>query len=585
MAILDRLPELDVVLRDYQEEMMLGLSESKSKRTLMQLETGTGKTVIFMTYAILKAVLNNKRVLVIAGSEELLEQAIKTAKMIKPDVDIGMFIGNHRNYDSQIVVASLQTIKNLHNLIVLDDDFEVVIYDEAHHATSPTSKRVFYRYGLCDLDTAGHENVELITPHISDTRELIGVTATPERTDETPLGKIFHDRIDGPPIEWFIQKGYCCDLKFVSVDTGIDLSDVRSYLGDFSEGDIAKKLLKAGYLNEISRVIDEYASDRKSILLYVPNVVTAKIAAKALQDAGLSADYVIGAERKRRAGVIERFKSGEIRVLVNCLVLKEGFDAPNADCIILCRPTKSSLLLKQIIGRLTRPSEGKDKGLFIDCGFRRRQDDIISASSIFEQTDLQESEQEDLSVRERIELQAKRAKTIHRLIHTIDRYRHKCELEATAEPEPQSTREREEPDEAYFEDVPDNVQLLVDTRFLTRFSLSYSEFKPMFKKKMFDLQKDKHNKWLYGKVHPMQIDRLSKMTEIESEELEIMSWIEAQALILVIQAQKPVTDWQVRYIKALGYEGELPRTERVAHQIISEIKGKTRKRRYRRGRA
>lgn len=573
MSILNRVSELDVTLRDYQEDMIIGLSESKSKRTIMQLETGTGKTVVFMAYVILKWLDDEKRALIIVGSEELLEQAIVTAKMIKPDIDIGRFIGSIRDYDAQIVVASLQTIKNLPNLITMDDDFERIVYDEAHHATSRTSRRVFYRYGVCDLDTAGYDNVELISPNISHERELIGVTATPERTDETPLGMIFHDRIDGPPIEWFITQGYLCDLKFITVDTGVDLSDVRSYIGDFSESDLAKKLIKSGYLNEISRVIDEYAGDRKSIILYVPNVATAKIACMSLQDDGIESDYVIGAERARRSSVIDKFKNREIRVLVNCLVLKEGFDAPNADCILLCRPTKSPLLLKQIVGRLTRPYEGKDKGLFIDLGFKRRQDDIVSASNIFEQSDLQSSEQENLSINERILLQIKRSGEIAKLIHTLDRIRHIRELETESEPEPEDkSTSITIPDDEYYEDIPDTVQLLVDTRFLSILGLSYSEFNPMFKERIFRL-KQKSSEWMFDKCKENQVERLSAKTQIHPDDLSILSWIEAQALIGVVESQKPVTENQIKYLKQLNYEGDIPTTSKIASKVINNILG------------
>ena len=571
MPILDRVSELNVKLRDYQEEMIIKLHESESKRTILQLETGTGKTIVFMTYSILKSVLNGKRVLVIVGSEELLEQAIKTAKMIKPDISIGRFIGSTRDYDNDIVVSSLQTIKNLHNLIVLDDDFEIIIYDEAHHATSPTSKRVFYRYGVCDLDTAGYDNVDLVTPHVLPTRELIGVTATPERTDQTPLGLIFHDRIDGPPIEWFISEGYLCDLKFVTVETGLDLSDVRSYIGDFSESDLAKKLIKSGYINEISRVIEEYANDRKSILLYVPNVATAKIAAAAIQDDGISCDYVVGAERSRRAGVIERFKRGEIRVLVNCLVLKEGFDAPNADCIINCRPTKSPPLLKQIIGRLTRPFEGKDIGLFLDLGFKRRQDDIISASGLFQQTELQESEQEALTIKQRIILQQQKSGIMSRAIYVFDRIRHKKDLETEEEPEPVVNSESSIPDEDYFEDVPDSVKLLVDTRFLNALGISYSEFDPLYKREMFKIKNNNEQSFLYETCKPRQVERLMELTDINEDDLSVLSFIEAQSLIHMIQNQKPVSERQMNYLKILEYNGEIPKTSQIASRLIGSL--------------
>ena len=196
---------------------------------------------------------------------------------------------------------------------------------KTHHITSETSKRVLFRYGLCDLETAGYDNVGLIEPHFSDDRQLIGVTATPERTDGTPLGKILHDRIDSPKIEWFIQHGHLCDLKFVSIDTGVDLSDVRTYMGDLSDSEIAQELMDSGYIDELSRVINEYCEDRKSIIIYLPDVKTTKLAARLINDSGITADYVIGQERKRRKSVIDKFKKGELRVLVNCLVPQGRF--------------------------------------------------------------------------------------------------------------------------------------------------------------------------------------------------------------------------------------------------------------------
>jgi len=574
MSILENIDSLGMKPWDFQQEVLVALSETDSNRKLLVQPTGTGKTVVFLSYAL----LTGKRTMVIVHNDELIDQTLRTIRKLSDTVNVGKFVGNVRDWDAQILVASLQTIKNPHNLVILDDDFELFIYDEAHHATSPTSKRVFYRYGLCDLDTAGHNNVRLITPHFSDTRELIGVTATPIRTDKTPLGKIFHDRVDAPNLEWFISHDYLCDLKFLSIDTGVDLSDVRSYLGDLSESDIAKKLISSGYINELARVVHSYCQDSKSIIVYVPNVKTAKLAAGLIHESGLTCDYVVGAERKRRKDVIDRFKSGDLRVLVNCLVLKEGFDAPNADAILLCRPTKSSLLLTQMIGRLTRnsPETGKTLGKVIDLVFRRRQEDIISASEIFSDKDsnIPASQREGLSIRQRIILQAQRKDVLGALTYTLDRVRHQKQLIADEEIE---KRKRQKRVRVYDPvNMPDSIQLLVDTRILRDLDMDYKEFQVYFKTEITDLRlRQQGCAWIDDPAKPKQIDLLCKLTNHTREDISIMSWLEAQCMINLFKSSQPITQWQLsklmQYQKDINSDLEIPRTKRKASQLIDHL--------------
>ena len=583
--ILDKIDQLNITLWDFQKDIIVAISETESNRTLLNQPTGTGKTVVFVSYA----VLTGKRTMIIVHNDELIEQTIRTIKMIKPDADIGKFVGSHRDWDAHILVVSLQTIKNPHNLVLLDDDFEILIYDETHHITSETSKRVLFRYGLCDLDTAGFENVELFTPHFSTERELIGVTATPERTDGTPLGMILHDRVDSPKIEWFIQNGYLCDLRFVSIDTGVDLSDVRSYMGDLSDADIAKELLDSGYINELSRVIEEYCQDRKSIIVYLPNVVTTKLAAKLINDSGISADYVIGAERQRRKEVIKKFKSGDIRVLVNCLVLKEGFDAPNADAILLCRPTKSPLLLTQIIGRLTRnsPETGKKIGIIYDLVFNRRQEDIISASDIFGDFNLPDAEKENLSVKERIVKQAERMVIMREFIFKLDRYRHHKEITEVQEALLEKERKNREKllEEYQVVDMPDSVQLLVDTRILGKLDMSYKEFILEFKNESQLIRiTQKDDTWIDLPAHPRQVDNLKTLTDYSDDDLSIVSWIEAQSLINIFKSSEPITENQKRFLlwkqsrkeelQKIGVptDWDIPTTKRRASELIKMLR-------------
>ena len=562
-----KLDNLGMELRDYQREILHDL-EYSSSRTLLVMPTGTGKTVLFASYAL----LSNRRTLILVNNDELINQAKSTFLQLDPSADVGTIVGSHREFDNQITIASVLTLKNHPNLIVADDDYELIIYDEAHHITAMSSVRILYRYGLVDLDTAGYENAMLIQPHHSPTRKLIGVTATPDRTDEESLDKVFNDRLDAPSLEWFIQNEYLCDLRFVSIDTGIDLSDVRSYLGDLSESDIAKKLVSSGYISEMSRIISEYCEDRKSILIYVPNVVTAKLCSKLLNESGIPTDFIIGADRGRRSGVISAFKERRLRVIVNVLVAKEGVDIPNIDCILICRPTKSKLLLTQMIGRSTRRADGKDYAKIIDLVFHRRQNDIISASGIFSELEEPEPSEEHLSVRERILLQNQRSSMMARTVHILDRIRHKRSLQE--EEELKSKKERQEKEYMAW-DVPDSVNLLVDTRMLRALHMSVGEFQSSFRENMKTFfQSHDQGSWMNGEPHENQLDKLERFTGYNREDLSVMNWKEAQILIKIFEQQKPITVRQVAYLRYLGVaEENMPKTVKGAQVKINQILG------------
>lgn len=528
-----------IELRDYQLDIDKFLDSCKSNSILLTKPTGTGKTFQFMYYAIKR----HHRTLVLVNSEELIEQAIEKAKILDPHVSIGKFIGKERELDAQIIVASVATLKNINNLMLIDRDFSLIIYDEAHHAVSSTSKRILYAFGLCDLDTAGHDNVIFIEPDIDPDRKIIGVTATPERTDDISLNRIFKERIDAPNLEWFIENGYLCDLKFISVETGVDMSDVRAYSGDLSEKEMAQRFIESGYLDELSRVINTYAEECNSILLYVPDVETAKLSAGLISKSGISCDYVVGSERDRRKHVIERFKNKEIRVLVNCLVLKEGFDAPNTDCIILCRPSKSKLLIRQIIGRGTRPHEDKTLCKIIDLVVQRREQDIISASGIFDDVELSEIEQEKMTIKEKIDLQRQRAEPLHKLSSLV---KYIIEEKEESEEKIRRNKTNEENEQVFFVDerVPDSVMLLLDTRLLRVIGLDANTFTDLFTKEQDMINKrNPLREWLEkDEPHEYQMQYLKENTSYTEEDLSMLEPMEAQCFINIFKRQtKPTT--------------------------------------------
>ncbi len=570
---------MSITLRDYQLDIDRAIDECESNRILAVKPTGTGKTMLGANYAISRG----HKTLVLVHSDEQIDQWVDAAKAIEPFVSIGKFIGKERDFDSQIIIATVQTLKNINNLVMIDRDFSLIIFDEAHHAITETSKRILYAFGLCDLETAGYNNALFIEPHIMERRKLIGLTATPDRTDEESLGRIFQDRVDAPSLEWFIEHEHLCDLKFVSIDTGIDMSDVRSYMGDLSEKQMASKLVESGYMNELSRVINEYLPDNKSILLYVPDVATAKMAADLINKAGISADYVIGAERNRRKDVIQRFKNRQIRVLVNCLVLKEGFDAPCTDAIILCRPSKSKLLLRQIIGRGTRPYTDKELCTIVDLVVKRRQADIVSASGIFDDLELSPSEQENMTILEKIEHQKLSFAVKTRLAEVIHEIILKKELE---EENKRKNREKVELEALIVGDIPDNVSLLLDTRLMRTLGLDAKSFSEEFTREQEMLTRGKPLKSWDEKesLHEYQLNYLKNHTEYNEEDLGLLDPMEAQSLINIMKRQTKNTSIGRRRILKNIYklpEDSIPDRDIDARRLIKSLSN----RRVKHGRA
>ena len=560
-----------IQLRDYQVDVDKAIDECKSNRVLVVKPTGTGKTVLGMHYAISRG----HKTLVLVHSEEQIEQWIDAAKTIDPFVSVGKFIGKDRDFDSKIIIATVQTLKNINNLVLIDRDFTLIMFDEAHHSVSETSKRILYAFGLIDMATAGYNNALFLEPDIRDFRKLIGLTATPDRTDEESLSNIFFDRVDAPSLEWFIENGHLCDLKFVSVDTGIDMSDVRSYMGDLSEKQMADKLVESGYINELSRVIQEYLPDKESVLLYVPDVETAKLSSKLINQAGISADYVVGSERDRRKDVIQRFKNKEIRVLCNCLVLKEGFDAPNVDGIILCRPTKSKLLLRQIIGRGTRNYKDKDLCTVVDLVVQRRQEDIISASGIFDDLELSPTEQETMSIRDKIEDQKLKFFNRTLLAEVADKARLKLELEQGEEVK-KKRREKGQKEEFIVQNIPDSVNLLLDTRLMKMIGLDAKSFSEEFLTEQNMLNNGRPFKSWSEKEspHDYQLEYLTEHIECDTDDFNVLKPVEAQSLINIMKRQtKPTSVGRRRILKNIYKmpDDRIPEKDIDARRLIKAL--------------
>lgn len=241
----------------------------------------------------------------------------------------------------RIIVGSVQTLCRDSRLALFSKSyFDTIIIDEAHHALSSSYQAILNYF---------------------DTADILGVTATPDRSDMQNLGKVFDSLAYEYTLRDAISSGYLVKIQVQTLPLRIDFTNVKITAGDFQAGDIGRVL--DPYLEQIADTLLDY-KDRK-IVVFLPLIETSQKFCKMLIERGFNAAEVNG-NSKDRNEITEDFANGKYNVLCNSMLLTEGWDCPSVDCVIVLRPTKSRALYTQMIGRGTRLCEGKDHLLVLD---------------------------------------------------------------------------------------------------------------------------------------------------------------------------------------------------------------------------
>ena len=332
-------------LRPYQKEArdaIFAQWEAGTKRTLLVLPTGTGKTIVFAKVAE-DCVRAGERVLILAHRGELLDQAAdKLEKSTGLKCSVEKAEETCKGQWFRITVGSVQTLMRQSRLNKFPEDyFQTIIVDEAHHSISDSYQRILQHF---------------------NSAQVLGVTATPDRSDMRNLGSFFDSLAYEYTLPQAIREGYLSPIKALTVPLKIDMSMVTVQAGDFKASEIGTAL--DPYLYEIADKMTEFCRDRKTVV-FLPLVKTSQKFLDILLEKGFRAAEVNG-ESTDRAEVLQAFNDGKYDVLCNSMLLTEGWDCPSVDCIIVLRPTKSRSLYCQMVGRGTRLCEGKDHLLLLD---------------------------------------------------------------------------------------------------------------------------------------------------------------------------------------------------------------------------
>jgi len=379
------------VLRPYQNAAGAALETSYfvdgKNRLLFKKPTGTGKTIWFAAFlgrafpklaAWLDTFKAEKgaKVLVIAHREELLQQAADKISRGNRGVMVSIEqAGSRANRYSDVIVAGIQTLaaqkfKRLKTLLRYHS-FRLVVIDEAHHAAAASYRTALVHLGFLPAADASDENeieavketdVEVMGRNLAawdleapKDRLLVGVTATPNRTDAIGLSCVFQKIAFAYELKQAIEDGYLVPIVPWVIETTANLDAVHTSRGDFNQRELAEAVNVESRNALTVQAWSNYAADLQTIVFAV-TVDHAHQLARAFKAIGVTFEAVSGeTETWKRRDMIRDYRRGNLQGLVNCMVLTEGTDLPMAACIVHAKPTKSATLYEQMTGRGLRP--------------------------------------------------------------------------------------------------------------------------------------------------------------------------------------------------------------------------------------
>ena len=347
----------DKSLRQYQDKAKKDIFESWNDvdNVMFQMPTGTGKTRLFTSiirdindYSLKRR--ESVKILIIAHRTELIDQIDDSLDRYKVPHNV-IAGGRKRDYRYPVSVASIQTITHPNNLREAKKlKVQFVIIDEAHHALASTYKK------LWDLYPGSKK---------------LGVTATPWRMNHQSFTDLFDTLVLSMPIKDFIKQGYLAPYKYFSLKSDSDIQSVIDDIeldkfGEYKESSMEEKM-DIGSIR--AQLLNSYLSlaEGKKGIIYAINIVHAKHICEEYKKAGYIAVCIDSkTPASERKNLVDKFKKGEIDIIINVDIFSEGFDCPDIEFIQLARPTRSLVKYLQQVGRGLRPTENKENCIILD---------------------------------------------------------------------------------------------------------------------------------------------------------------------------------------------------------------------------
>ena len=330
-------------LKEHQKAALKALEQMRDNSETIALlyhATGTGKT----TTAVLDAKRCGGRVLFIAHTQELVDQATKRFRELWTNTTVGRYCEVIKQPRAHVVCGSVQSVA-LHLDEFKDDEFDYLIVDEAHHAAADTYQKI----------------LSYFKPAFT-----LGLTATPERADDKSILEIFKNTAHKLDIQTAVEIGELVPVRCIRIHTNIDLTKARFNSVQYNIRDLESKI----YVPERNRLIVDtwmqYVRDKRTVV-FCASVKHAQQIADLFREQGIKSAAVSGSmKQSERREFQEKFVNRDIQVLCACDLLNEGWDCPEIEVLFMARPTMSKVLYTQQLGRGMRLYEGKESLMVFD---------------------------------------------------------------------------------------------------------------------------------------------------------------------------------------------------------------------------
>lgn len=319
-------------LRPYQQQLITDIRlqyQLGHRHVLAVLPTGGGKTVVF-THIAQQASIKGNRVCILVHRQELLDQASRAMPIPHGRIQAGRSM----DLSHAVQIASVQTLaRRLH--LLPRDFFQLLVVDEAHHTTAGTWAKVIEHFRKA---------------------HLLGVTATPIRSDGRGLGEHYQAMVEGPTAQQLTDAGFLAQAK-VLAPPGFNGAGLRKRMGDFDTKDAEQRV--ASIHGDCYSHYCKHLSGQTAIA-FCCSVAHAEAVADLFKRQGIAAASIDGTmDGSARRRLLDDLGAGRLKVLTSCALIGEGVDVPSVGGCILLRPTASVALHLQMIGRCLRPSGSK----------------------------------------------------------------------------------------------------------------------------------------------------------------------------------------------------------------------------------
>jgi superfamily II DNA or RNA helicase/HKD family nuclease/SOS-response transcriptional repressor LexA len=329
-----------------QQEALAALMETRHQgyqRGLVVLATGLGKTWL-AAFDCQQA--RARRILFVAHREEILTQAASTFLRIRPQASIGFYTGRQRDSEVDILCASIQTLgRSQHLGQFAAEHFDYLVVDEFHHAAAPMYRRLLKHF----------------TP-----RFLLGLTATPDRTDQSDILALCDDNlVFDRNLFAGVSGGFLVPFHYFGIqDESVDYREIPWRNGQFEPEALANKLATRA---RARHALQEWRARAQSrTLAFCVSRRHADFMAEQFSAAGISAAAVYSGSELSRGEALQQLTDGRLQVIFSVDLFNEGVDLPAIDTVMMLRPTESKILFLQQLGRGLRHAEGKERLVVLD---------------------------------------------------------------------------------------------------------------------------------------------------------------------------------------------------------------------------